>query len=82
MAVMRVNIAEAKNRLSDLIRRAKAGETIVISERNIPVAELRPWREGAAPGKRSLEPVWPGWTVPESFFEPLPEDIIDAFEGN
>jgi prevent-host-death family protein len=37
-----VNIAELKNRLSTYITYAKAGETIVIRDRNTPVAHLVP----------------------------------------
>jgi prevent-host-death family protein len=37
-----VNIAELKNRLSTYITYAKAGETIVIRDRNTPVAQLVP----------------------------------------
>lgn len=36
-----VNIAEAKAHLSDLIARAEAGETILISRRGRPVVERR-----------------------------------------
>lgn len=36
-----VNIAEAKAHLSNLIARAEAGETILISRRGRPVVELR-----------------------------------------
>jgi prevent-host-death family protein len=80
MTMFKVNVAEAKARLSELLVRVKAGETVIISQRNVPVAELRPL---SAPneGERSLAPVWPGWTVPDSFFEPLSRDVIDAFEG-
>jgi prevent-host-death family protein len=38
-----VNIAELKNRLSAYITYAKAGETIVIRDRNTPVARLVPF---------------------------------------
>ena len=40
-----VNIAELKNKLSSYIACAKAGETIVVSERNRPVAKLIPFVE-------------------------------------
>lgn len=36
-----INIAEAKAHLSDLIARAEAGETILISRRGTPIVELR-----------------------------------------
>jgi antitoxin (DNA-binding transcriptional repressor) of toxin-antitoxin stability system len=77
---MYVNIAEAKTNLSRYLARVKVGETIVICERNIPIAELRPLSVSTT-GRRSLEPLWPGWDVPETFFEPLPNDILKAFEG-
>ncbi len=42
VCVRTVNIAELKNRLSTCITCAKAGETIVIRDRNTPVAHLVP----------------------------------------
>lgn len=38
-----VNVADLKNRLSKYLRFAKAGEEIVIRERNLPVAKLVPF---------------------------------------
>ncbi len=40
------NIATAKNQLSRLIEQVKRGETIVITERNRPVARLQPLEAG------------------------------------
>ena len=40
--VMQVNILEAKNRLSQLVKRAQAGEEVVIANRGLPVARLVP----------------------------------------
>lgn len=37
---MQVNILEAKNRLSELIRTAQSGEEVVIANRGEPVARL------------------------------------------
>jgi len=42
MNMTRINIAEAKARLSQYVRRVKHGETILLCERNVPVAEIRP----------------------------------------
>lgn len=39
---MQVNILEAKNRLSRLIKSARAGEEVVIANRGEPVARLVP----------------------------------------
>lgn len=37
---MQVNVLEAKNRLSELIRAVSAGEEVVIANRGVPVARL------------------------------------------
>ncbi len=37
---MQVNIFEAKNRLSELIKAARAGEDVIIANRGEPVARL------------------------------------------
>jgi prevent-host-death family protein len=39
---MQVNILEAKNRLSQLIKSAQAGEEVIIANRGEPVARLVP----------------------------------------
>ena len=39
---MQVNILEAKNRLSQLIKSAQAGEEVIIANRGAPVARLVP----------------------------------------
>jgi prevent-host-death family protein len=50
---MQVNILEAKNRLSVLIKAAQAGEDVVIANRGEPVARLVPAR---APAAANVEP--------------------------
>ncbi|HRO58176.1 MAG TPA: type II toxin-antitoxin system prevent-host-death family antitoxin [Burkholderiaceae bacterium] len=37
---MQVNILEAKNRLSELVRSAQCGEEVIIANRGVPVARL------------------------------------------
>jgi prevent-host-death family protein len=43
-----VNIAEAKTSLSDLLQAVAAGEEIVITKRNKPIARLLPFQEPKA----------------------------------
>jgi prevent-host-death family protein len=43
------NIANAKNQFSRLIEQVKQGETIVITDRNRPVARLQPLEAGGTP---------------------------------
>lgn len=49
--VMKVNILEAKNRLSQLIKSALAGEEVVIANRGEPVVRLVPTESGAPTAK-------------------------------
>lgn len=75
--MIKVNIAEAKAQLSRLLER---GETVLICKRNVPIAELRPV---VKQGTRA-RPIGLGkgtFKVPRKFFAPLPEDLLDAFEG-
>jgi len=39
---MKINILESKNQLSRLLRRAQAGEDVIIANRGVPVARLVP----------------------------------------
>ncbi len=73
------NLYEAKTSLSKLVDRAAAGEEIVIAKSGKPLARLTP-----LPSKR--EPRKPGgWEgrvkISGSFDEPLPDDLLAAFEG-
>jgi prevent-host-death family protein len=47
---MQVNIFEAKNRLSELIKSVRAGDEVVIANRGEPVARLVPAEEGLSSG--------------------------------
>lgn len=57
---MQVNILEAKNRLSQLIKCAQAGEEVVIANRGEPVARLVPEQAvaSAGPGSASALLEW------------------------
>lgn len=79
LTMLKVNVADAKARLSQLLDRVDQGETVVICRRNVPVAEIRPIAQ--PPAEPRPVGIDRGMTVPDSFFEPLPEDLIDAFDG-
>ena len=74
-----VNLHEAKAHLSALVDRVAEGETVLICRRNVPAAELRP----VAKSRRTRRPIGlvPHFTVPSSFFEQLPDDLVAALEG-
>jgi len=39
-----VNIAELKNNLSLYLKKVRAGEEIIVADRNVPVARIVPWK--------------------------------------
>lgn len=75
-----INMHQAKTELSKLVARAEAGEEIIIARRNKPVAKIvavteaarKPRKPGALKGQ---------FSVPDSFFDPLPEEELRAWEG-
>ncbi|WEX07796.1 type II toxin-antitoxin system prevent-host-death family antitoxin [Chelativorans sp. AA-79] len=48
---MQVNILEAKNRLSELVKTAAAGEEVIIANRGKPVAKLVKAEESSISGR-------------------------------
>jgi len=79
MVMKKVNVHEAKARLSALLDEVESGEPVVICRRNVPVAELR-----ALPTmRRKRRPVGlvKGFRIAPAFFKPLPAKIVDSFEG-
>jgi prevent-host-death family protein len=52
-ATVQVNILEAKNRLSELVKSAAAGEEVIIANRGKPVARLVSADAFSAPGDQA-----------------------------
>ena len=79
MTMKKVNVHEVKAGLSSLLDLVEKGETILICRRNVPAAELRP----LARPRRRRRPFGHsrGFRVGKAFFQPLPEKLLEAFEG-
>lgn len=74
-----MNTHEAKTQFSRLLRRVAAGEEITIANRGVPVARLVPVPREKSP--RVLGILGGELTIPEDFDAPLPDDLLDLFEG-
>jgi prevent-host-death family protein len=75
-----VNIHEVKAKLSEYLEAVARGERVMICKRNRPIAELRPVAsERTAP--RPIGGAKGRFTVPASFFDPLPNELLEAFGG-
>jgi prevent-host-death family protein len=70
-----VNVHEAKTHFSRLLERVAHGEEVVIARAGKPIARLVP----LAPVERPLGFV--SGSFDESFWEPLPEGELAAWEG-
>jgi len=72
-----VNVHEAKTHLSKLLARVSQGEEIVLAKAGKPIAKLvpieRPHRSRKPGGAKGLV------IVHDSFDDPLPDDLLDAF---
>ena len=69
---MKVNVYEAKTKLSALLKRAARGEEILIARDGAPVARLVPVVGGAPRSRLGLDEG--AFTVPDDFNAPLLDD--------
>jgi len=76
---MNVSVYDAKTNLSRLLDRAAGGEEIVITRNGRPVAKLvpaipvrKPRRLGTLKGRVRMA---------KDFDAPLPDEVLDTFEG-
>lgn len=81
---MNISIKKAKDHFSEIIRRAEAGETIVITRDGEPVVELTKLKQ--KPGGLNMEALREYKRkhgierfveyIPDDFDDPLPEDFL------
>ena len=73
-----VNVHDAKTHLSRLLTQVEAGEEVIIARNGKPVAQL----VRCKPMVRRQPDVLKGKVViPDSFFDPLPEEELSLWEG-
>ena len=75
-----ITLQELQHDPLGLVRRVEAGESILVTRNNLPVAELRPVppvRSGGRPFGLAAG----AFTVPVDFDASLPDDILQGFEG-
>lgn len=74
-----INIHDAKTHLSRLVDRAASGEDIVIARAGKPIARLTRIEPATDAGPRQPG-MFAGMNIPDSFFEPLPDEELSAWE--
>jgi prevent-host-death family protein len=77
--MMQVSVAEAKNKLPELIRAAEAGERVTVCRRGVPVVDLVRTKKGNGRSRKLgtlkgritiLDPNW---------WKPMSDEEVDAF---
>jgi antitoxin (DNA-binding transcriptional repressor) of toxin-antitoxin stability system len=75
---MNVSAEEVKRDPEGFLRRVIKGETLVVTERDRPVAEIHPIKTVRRPRPFGLAAG--SFVVPDDFDDPLPEDVLRDFE--
>ncbi len=76
---MNVTVEEVEQNLHEYLHRVLEGETLVLFRKEQPVAEIRPFS-----GETGLRPFGLAkgeFVVPDDFDAPLPDELLDQFEG-
>lgn len=79
-----ISVDDMQRDLIGYLRRVQAGETLVITQADKPVAEVKPVTEPSRQDVKQLRPfaLCAGmFVVPDDFDAPLPEEILSQFEG-
>lgn len=76
---MNVSVEEIEKDPREYLHRVLEGETVIVFEKDRPVAEMRPLPKRA--GMRPIGLAKGDFVVPDDFNDPLPEDVLQLFEG-
>ena len=75
-----VTVSDIEGDLPTYLRRVEAGETVVVQRDGKPIAEIRPVvavsKQPRPYGLAACE-----FTTPDDFDEPLPDEIVAAFQS-
>lgn len=79
--MIQLEMSEVQNRFPELLDQVARGERVVVCKDKEPVAEIR----GVSTRRRKPRPIGLAkgqFQVPDTFFEPLPDDVIESFYGS
>ena len=73
---------EAKTKLSELVKKAQEGEEVIITSgrEKKPVARIQAIERATSPRLGFMEHL--GITIPDSFWDPLPEEELRLWEAD
>ncbi len=79
-SVFKVPLKDMERNLFAYLRRAQAGETLIVMENGKPMVEVKPTLSSLA-SPRPYGLCAGEFTVPDDFDAPLPDDYLADFEG-
>ncbi len=74
----RIGVRELRGKLSEVLRKAQAGEAFVVVSRGKPIVELRGSASAGAAFRKPGALAGKLWMADD--FDDLPEDMLDAIE--
>lgn len=77
-----INVHEAKAKLSEYLAAVESGERVTICRRNVPVAEIVPVAQVRSEPRPIGLACDAGVALPDSYFDPLPAELLAAFGGS
>ena len=77
MSIKRANIGELKTHLSRYVKGVKGGGSVLITERNVPVAKIVPLDDDDQYEPEEAQLTAEGIITPPQSNDPLPEDFFD-----
>jgi prevent-host-death family protein len=77
MSIKRANIGELKTHLSRYVKGVKGGGSVLITERNVPVAKIVPLDDDDQYESEEAQLIAEGIITPPQSNDPLPEDFFD-----
>jgi antitoxin (DNA-binding transcriptional repressor) of toxin-antitoxin stability system len=77
--IMNATVDEIEKHPSEYLHRVLEGETVVVFSADRAVAEIRPL--GSGKGLRPIGLAAGEFVVPDDFDDPLPQELLDQFEG-
>jgi prevent-host-death family protein len=81
MTMISINTHEVKAKLSEYLAAVEAGEVVQICRRNVPIAQLVPLPKPSKEPRPVGLACDPEYEIPAVFFEPLPDELLKAFNG-
>jgi antitoxin (DNA-binding transcriptional repressor) of toxin-antitoxin stability system len=76
-----IQIEELRSNLASALQRVRGGAHLLIADNGTLVAELKPVQPPPEPGLRPFGLARGEFSVPDDFDAPLPEEMMQEFEG-